>query len=442
MPFGLNRTQLRALSAAWLGWAFDGLDGFLYVMVGRPFVQQLVAREHGVDGAPVSPALAALSDEITIKFTIIGAVFLVGWAIGGALFGRIGDHLGRARTLTLTVLTYALFTGLCYFAQSWWQLMIFRFVAALGIGGEWAAGSALVSETLPTRHRFWASAALQSAYMFGCIAAALAARWLAPYEHRVVFLVGLLPALLTVWIRRAVPEPQQWKELATGRRPPPVSALLSPDLRRTTALTILLTAVPLTTIWAFWLFLPDVIRAIPEVHAWSRPAQQQFIAGVTVSTLLLNIAGNFFSVGLARCFGFRAGFTLMFLAGLLCFGIGFAHPPTLGSIHFIAGITSFFIFGVFGMFPLYITQLFPTLLRTLGCGVTYNAGRLISAAGTFGAGWLTIHTHGPVGALWWIGMLYVPGLLVALQAPRPRFEPGGQTDPAPALAAPRADSES
>lgn len=420
---GLTKIQRTSLFAAALGWGFDGLDGFLYVMVGRPFVQQLVAKEHGiVPGAPGSDAaIKSLADDITIKFTIIGAVFLVGWAIGGAVFGRIGDRLGRARTLTLTVLTYACFTGLCYFSQTWWHLLIFRFIAALGIGGEWAAGSALVSETLPGRHRAWASAALQSGYMIGCIAAALTSRWLSGFEYRTVFLIGVIPAFLTVWIRWAVPEPEQWKTQRHAHAPPPISALFSRELWRTTILTILLTGVPLTTVWAFWLFLPEVVRAIPEVSAWDRPRQQALIVGVTVWSLVANIVGNFFATYLARFTNYRVSFALMFLIGLGCFCYGFARPPTLDTIYPVACITSFFILGVFGMFPLYIPRLFPTLLRTLGCGITYNAGRLIAAAGTFGAGWLVTRAHGPAGALWWIGLLYIPGILVALVIPAPKY---------------------
>ncbi|MBI3721029.1 MAG: MFS transporter, partial [Fimbriimonas ginsengisoli] len=111
-----------------MGWAFDGLDGFLYSLVAVPFVKELLG------GA------SAGMPEVAKKAALIQAVFLFGWALGGAFFGRIGDKIGRTHTLTLTILTYALFTGLSFFSQAWWHLMIFRFVAALGIGGEWAAG--------------------------------------------------------------------------------------------------------------------------------------------------------------------------------------------------------------------------------------------------------------------------------------------------------------
>ena len=132
----LNTAQIKSGVAAWLGWMFDGLDMHLYTLVALPFVAELLR---------VSPGVP----EASVKASLIQAAFLVGWALGGTVFGRIGDLLGRSRTLCLTILTYALFTGLAFFAQAWWHLLIFRFLAALGIGGEWAVGSALLSETWP-----------------------------------------------------------------------------------------------------------------------------------------------------------------------------------------------------------------------------------------------------------------------------------------------------
>src|SRR5262245_41048645 len=180
---------------------------------------QLVARLIGPE---------ASSSDVTIKAGIIQGFFLIGWAIGGAVFGRIGDRLGRSRTLTLTILTYAIFTGMAFFATEWWHLLIYRFIAALGIGGEWAAGSALVSEMLHKKHRAWASAALQSGYMCGMILAALTTNWLSSFEPKWVFLVGVLPAFVTVWIRWAVPEPAEWHHASKTQTIPPISALFSP----------------------------------------------------------------------------------------------------------------------------------------------------------------------------------------------------------------------
>ena len=175
---GTTITHIRDLSghqwksgiAAWLGWLFDGLDMHLYTLVATPFVMQLLR------------AASVKDERVGYYGSVIQASFLVGWALGGGFFGRIGDRLGRARALMLTILTYALFTGLSFFAQEWWHLLICRFLAALGIGGEWAVGAALLSETWPKRWRPWIAATLQSAVNIGVLLATAAVYLLAQQE--------------------------------------------------------------------------------------------------------------------------------------------------------------------------------------------------------------------------------------------------------------------
>ena len=157
----ISGTQWKSGIAAWLGWFFDGLDMHLYTLVATPFVAQLLM----VD---------VRDDAVREKSSWIQAAFLVGWALGGGFFGRIGDRLGRSRALMLTILTYALFTGLSFFAQTWWHLLIYRFLAALGIGGEWAVGASLLSETWPAQWRHWMAAVLQSGVNLGVLLATLA----------------------------------------------------------------------------------------------------------------------------------------------------------------------------------------------------------------------------------------------------------------------------
>src|SRR5437764_424160 len=193
----LSAQQWKSGAAAWLGWLFDGLDMYLYVLVAAPFVA----------------ALLGITDEKDPKVrdcsSWIQAAFLVGWALGGGFFGRIADRLGRSRALTMTILTYALFTGMSFFAQAWWQLLIFRFLAALGIGGEWAVGASLLSETWPRGWRPWMAAVLQTGVNLGVMLASVATFLLALTDlpSKTVFLVGVMPAFLVLWIRRSVPEP-------------------------------------------------------------------------------------------------------------------------------------------------------------------------------------------------------------------------------------------
>src|SRR5512141_2685204 len=198
----ITPSQWKSGIAAWLGWFFDGLELHLYTLVAAPLVVQLLAT-------------TADDPQVKEKSSYIQAAFLVGWALGGAFFGRLGDKLGRSRTLALTVITYALCTGLCAFSQTWWQLMIFRFVAALGIGGEWAVGASLLAETWPRAWRPWIAAVLQSGVNLGILCAAglvgVMSLVLPPGSERWVFLIGVLPALLVYWIRRQVPEPAVWR---------------------------------------------------------------------------------------------------------------------------------------------------------------------------------------------------------------------------------------
>src|SRR5207248_3999256 len=180
---------------------------------------------------------------------------------------RVADRLGRSRALMLTILTYALFTGLSVFAPAWWQLLVFRFLAALGIGGEWAVGASLLSETWPRRWRPWMAAVLQTGVNLGVMLAGLANFLLADYPKRSVFLVGILPALLVLWIRRAVPEPEEWqgaKRLSRDAEPGFLELFRGP-VRRTTLLTLTVCGLSLTAHWAFMFWYTQHLRNLPEL---------------------------------------------------------------------------------------------------------------------------------------------------------------------------------
>lgn len=402
----ITKQQRRGFIAAWLGWAFDGLDGYLYVLVALPFVTRLMAHHEFADEA-------ARKAAVFQNASIIQGFFLVGWAIGGAVFGRLGDRLGRSRTLTLTILTYAIFTGLAFFATEWWHLLIFRFVAALGIGGEWAAGASLVSETIHPRHRAWVSATLQSGYMVGCIGACLTMWAFKNMDPKFVFLIGVVPALFVLWIRRAVPEPEEWAARAQAQTPPPVRELFRRGLAGTTIRTMTLTAIALTTVWAFLFFAPQIVRGLPEVQSWEKPRVDNLVTWVTIAYLLVNIGANFFGTYLARAVGYRRAFGVMLTGALATFLLGYDRPLSMSSVIPVFCLTAFFSLGLFGMFPLYIPPLFPTLLRTLGAGVCYNAGRLVSAAGAFMGGEIAATAGGPGAAVWWTGLLYIPAIGLA-----------------------------
>jgi MFS family permease len=407
----LSPQQWKSGAAAWLGWLFDGLDMHLYVLVATPFVAQLLG------DVPVGDRL------VTYYSTWIQSAFLAGWALGGGFFGRIGDRLGRSRALMLTILTYALFTGLSSVAQTWWQLLVFRFLAALGIGGEWAVGSSLLSETWPRRWGPWLAAVLQTAVNLGVMLASLATFLMASYQvpDRYLFLVGVLPALLVLWIRRAVPEPEEWQGARQAvHAPPGFRDLFRGPVRRTTVLTVLVCALALTAHWAFVFWFPQLVRELPEVAVKTPSERNQVVSQATWLVTLSSIAGNFLAGLLARWLNYRRAIVCLclgyFLAVLGTFGVPRDYDSLLpGAI--VVGLGQ----GIFALFTMYLPPLFPTLLRTTGAGFCYNIGRLAS-----GAGLVVFVLLAPVGdfrlAILYAGTLFVPAAAVACLLPDPPGE--------------------
>ena len=381
----LSPLQWKSGIAAWLGWLFDGLELHLYTLVATPLVIQLL---HTVSTDPA----------VKEKSAYIQAAFLIGWALGGAFFGRLGDKLGRSRALALTVLTYAICTGLCAFSQTWWQLMVFRFLAALGIGGEWAVGASLLAETWPRAWRPWLAACLQTGVNLGVILGAvlvgLLSLVLPPNSERWVFLIGVIPALLVFWIRRHVPEPEAWQkaEEAVGHRNPGVRELFHGALARITLQTTAVCALGLSGWWLFLFWQSQHLRKL--LNDTGAPAGE-VLRLVSLSFLVLNatsIAGNFFGGWLARRFGNPRAILLLFV-GLGASIVGaFIVPRPVGELAwFWCPLVGFFS-GVFGLFTMYLPPLFPVLLRTTGAGFCYNIGRIAAAVASVVFGWLA-----PVG---------------------------------------------
>jgi MFS family permease len=413
----LSSRQWKSGIAAWLGWLFDGLDMHLYTLVATPFVAQLLAIDNQRD-----PAVGYYG-------SLIQAAFMAGWALGGGLFGRVGDRLGRSRALMLTILTYAVFTGLSFFAQTWWHLLICRFLAALGIGGEWAVGAALLAETWPRRWGPWIAAVLQSAVNCGVLLAMVAifllsiVPWFSPYyQYRCVFLVGLLPALLVLWIRRNVPEPDEWQTAKTrvGRSVPRTGDLFRDTTLRTTLLTTAVCALSLSAHWAFMYWFLQHLRNLPDLAAWTEPEKTRFQTMAMILLMLTSIAGNFLAGAIARVLGYRKTISLMFAAYFLSM-LWTYHLPRSHLDQFwwltAMGVSQ----GVFALFTMYLPPLFPTLLRTTGAGFCYNIGRLAAAGGTVFFG-LFAHVGDCRLALLYAGCLFLPASLVALLLPEPPEE--------------------
>lgn len=421
----ISGAQWRSGAAAWLGWMFDGLDMHLYTLVAAGYVAALA---HVPEGDPDARA----------KMGYIQAAFLFGWAIGGGFFGRLGDILGRSKALILTILTYTLFTGLSCFATEWWHLLIFRFLAALGIGGEWAVGASLLSETWPARWRPWLAAVLQSGVNLGVFLATLAglARTYLPREmelqgfvignfsDRVLFLVGLLPALLTLWIRKHVPETEDWTKAAKNQVMPGILDLFRGSIRRTTVLTILVCGFSLTAHWAFQFWSVQHYKSLDEIKALDPQERERQVVWAFMLINLVAVAGNFVAAWFANLVGYRKAIIIM------CLGYLISMIATYGVVR--DARTTFLMLtlmgiaqGVFGLFTMYLPPLFPVLLRTTGAGFCYNIGRIAAATGTIVFGVVQIEQR---MALFYSCFLFIPAIFAALGLPEHPIE---EKDPNP-----------
>ncbi len=337
----LSPQQWKSGIAAWLGWTFDGLELHIYTLVATPFVAELLR-------------VANRNDERVGRYgSIIQAGFLVGWALGGGFFGRIGDRLGRSRTLCLTVMTYAVFTGLSVFAQQWWHLLIFRFLAALGIGGEWAVGAALLSETWPKKWRPWIAAVLQTGVNIGILIAILANVVMRNQPPRYLFLVGIVPALLVLWIRQAVPETEEWHRarLDATVRAPGIADLFRGEVLRTTLWTMTICAISLTAHWAFMFWHVQQLRKLPEVALMSDAEQNILASKALYLVIATSIAGNFFAAWVSRMIGYRQTIAWMCLGYFLSMFITYSVPRDHNSLLLWLPVVGFFQ-GLFALFTI------------------------------------------------------------------------------------------
>jgi predicted MFS family arabinose efflux permease len=404
----LSPQQWKSGIAAWLGWLFDGLELHLYTLIAAPLVVQLLN-------------VPSTDPAVKEKGAYIQAAFLVGWAVGGAFFGRLGDLIGRSRALALTVLTYALCTGLCAFAQTWWQLMIFRFVAALGIGGEWAVGASLLAETWPRAWRPWMAAVLQTGVNLGILLSAAVVGVLTfvlpPNSERWVFLAGVVPALLVFWIRRHVPEPETWQRAgAEHHKKPGAGELFRGDVASITLRTTIVCALGLSAWWLFMFWHPQHFRKLLGAGGVPPAEMTRLVSASFFLVNFLAIAGNFGAGLCARWLGNRRAIVLFFAGLTIAMAGAFAVPRDFAALAWFWCPAIGFFSGVFGLFTMYLPPLFPILLRTTGAGFCYNIGRLAAAAAS-----LIFGLFAPVGdfrgALLWSSALALGAMLFSCWLP-------------------------
>lgn len=387
--FGLTRYQWLVLFAAWLGWGFDVFDGLLFNFVAPICVPNLLG---------LSPSDPAAKEHVFVWTAGLTSLLLLGWALGGILFGKITDRFGRTRTLLLTMLTYALATAACAFAPNLWVLAIFRFIASLGIGGEWAAGASLVAESLPKEKRVLGGALLYTSAPAGLFLATFVNDQLTrkldviasnpDLSWRAVFLTGLIPAAVAILIRMKVKEPEAWKPAEEPR----IAELFTPALKRNTLSGLAMAIIALITWWSCSAFIPVVANFLVNdldpkpTGAALAQAKTSFITHGTTAFNLGGLIGTLLTVPIAIKFGRKPMYLIYYLASaaalVLTFGPDWS-PHVRLNLFFTIGLT---VFGVFGSFTFYLPELFPSRLRGTGSGFTYNIGRVVTAAFPFAVG--------------------------------------------------------
>ena len=417
---GVTRYQWLVLFVAWLGWVFDSMDSTIYALVLQPALHDLLRAPGG------GPATA---EVIGWYGGIIFSIFLIGWAIGGVLFGMLADHFGRTRALIFTILIYALFTGMAALSQTWWQLALFRFLTALGIGGEWAAGATLVAEVWPEDKRTKAAGLLQSAWAAGFFVAAILNLLLRNCGWRPIFVVGVAPALVAVFVFLWVKEPERWvkaraeERSAGGVRRLKLTELFAPGLLRATLVGSGLAFVAVFGLWGATNWTPTLIRALPELQGMNA---SELTSLVSYATMLLNVGAlaGYLSFGpLADRVGRRRVFALMCAGSLVMLPVTFLTPRTYVQVLLLLPLLGFFNNGIFSGFPIYLPELYPTRIRATGAGFCFNIGRVLASTGPLVTGYL-VTALGSFGyAASAVAVIYIVGLLILPFAPETKGRP-------------------
>jgi MFS family permease len=398
----LNRYHWFVLIVAALGWLFDTMDQQLFVLARVDAMRDLLAES---PGAPVEKA------KVDLYGGIATSIFLIGWASGGLAFGVLGDRIGRAKTMLLTILIYSLCTGLSAFSVGFWDFAFYRFLTGLGVGGEFAVGVSLVAEVMPDRARPFALGLLQALSAIGNITAALISMGLGHLESggafkdlaingmpfkawRIMFVVGILPALLCIVIRRRLKEPERWEKTAHEgalREKLGSYAELFGDLvlRKRAIVGLLLAFAGVVGLWGIGFFAPDLFDGVLRRHFAAQNLSDADLSGRLkfwkgMLSLMLNFGAFFGIYGFAyvtHYTGRKPAFAVAFIVAMLSTAGVFWFLNDFGDIFWMIPIMGFCQLSLFGGYAIYFPELFPTRLRSTGTSFCYNVGRFVAATG-------------------------------------------------------------
>jgi len=425
---GITAYQWLVLVLASLGWVFDVFEGQLFVAGMKEATPAVVS------GTPTP-------GEIRFYDNVILAAFLLGGAAGGVIFGMLSDRIGRKPAMMFTILFYSLFTSLSAFSQTWWQLAGFRFLVALGVGGEWAVASTLVAEVFPQRSRAWSQSIFHASSVFGTFLAIAAGRFIIAHPvweiplpggttsmagWRVAFLLGAIPALLIIAVRSTLRESERWLESRAGRKGRSgagLADLFRGEVCRSTLVGVSLAAVALATFWGTHIYGKDKMAEAAE-RSLSSSDESVVKHAEMLGMLLVTIGGGLglLSFGpFADLVGRRYAFLVFLLGGLAASLILFPLVHTQEVLYLLLPVFGFLTLGMHAGCAVYFPELFPTRLRGTGVGFCFNVGRLLAAPILVVTGWLDREwklTHDTTAVL--LSSLFLVGVAVLFFAPETR----------------------
>jgi len=444
----LNGYHWFVLVVAALGWLFDTMDQQLFNLARTPAMKELLKTDSG----PPS------QDDIFFYGGIATMIFLIGWALGGLFFGVLGDRIGRARVMLWTILIYSLCTGLSALSVSVWDFAAYRFLTGLGVGGEFAVGVALVAEVMPSRARPFALGLLQALSAVGNISAAFINMGLGVAEGanalsvgetsfsawRVMFVVGTLPALLAIFIRRRLKEPERWQAAAhAGDAKKHLGSYrdLFADrvLRKNALLGLAMGFAGVVGLWGIGFFTFDLLSPIFTAHFKGQGMSEVDVRSnvswwIGITSVLQNLGGFFgiyaYSI-ITHYIGRKPAFFLAFVSAMASTAMVYAYLDTFSELYWMIPLMGFCQLSLFGGYAIYFPELFPTRLRSTGTSFCYNVGRLVAAFGPFTFGALTkvifTQANGFEHGVRWAGVsmccVFLIGLFALPFAPETKGKP-------------------
>ncbi len=406
----LTRQQVVGFWAAWSGWLLDGMDSVIYALVLGPALTELLPRS-GIQATPGNLGYAG---------SLLFALFLAGWGLS-FIWGPIGDRFGRTRTLAGTVLIYSVFTGAAALSQNVYELAIFRLLAGIGIGGEWAMAGTYVAEAWPEDRRKMGAGYLQSGYYFGFfVAAALNATVGASYGWRAMFLCGLAPVVVSVVTLLKVKEPERWTRVRDRTASvSPLRLIFSTRYRGRTLVMSALLTVAIIGLWAGSVYEPTAIITLAKGNGYGQAEAVRLASYGTGLLSLGTVAGCLVLPIVAERIGRRATLAFYFAGMLvfiaLAFGWAFYLPPDRALPTFMGLLVFLGFAGAnFALFSLWLPELFGTEVRATAFAFCTSVGRFIGAGVNFALG-AAVHGMGTLGtpvaftaAAFGIGLILIP----------------------------------